>query len=70
MGGSGREELKEWPHPSLAVLWIVNVRGRKHPKNAKWFVLGVSFPCFLFGKWCQRSKNQLFMTLWPFQQGD
>ena len=28
-GGSGREELNSYPLPSLAVLWIVNVRERK-----------------------------------------
>ena len=27
-GGSGREELKKQPPPSIAVLWIVNVRER------------------------------------------
>ena len=34
-GGSGSEELKEFPRPCPAVLWFVNVRERKPRQKQK-----------------------------------
>lgn len=35
VGGSGRDELKRQPPPSPAVLWIMNIRERKHREKTK-----------------------------------